>query len=340
MRLEVAFMELDKREIYYVYEWYNVDNGEIFYVGKGRGHRCCDKSPADRNKSFIEYINNNNCTYRKILENVNEETACKFEDKRIKELKALGLCSCNLVDRTTHRGCLYGSDNGFFGKKHSDESRKKMSEANSGGRNAGENNSQFGVSPKERMSEQVYSRWLFKQQQNKNGEMNGRATNIIAYNEKEQINFTCITYCAKFIKEKNGLTAKLDSIRSRISECIRCGYQFCGYFFEMKDDKFTYNKKEKFNVDIEESTFNVVTKKSKESGVYLSILIKSLIEKYVNSNLKLVSAENGSNHQKKTIRLDKTLCDKFDLKRGKYSRSFVINSLIKLYLEGGINFES
>lgn len=35
-------------QMYYVYEWYNVDTGEILYVGKGKGYRY--KVTHGRNK--------------------------------------------------------------------------------------------------------------------------------------------------------------------------------------------------------------------------------------------------------------------------------------------------
>lgn len=45
--------------MFYVYEWYNVDNNEIFYVGKGAKNRY--KDVYRRNKIFKEYLKNNNC---------------------------------------------------------------------------------------------------------------------------------------------------------------------------------------------------------------------------------------------------------------------------------------
>ena len=43
-------MNKDKPKRFYVYEWYNVDSGEVFYVGKGTGYRY--KRTENRNKYF------------------------------------------------------------------------------------------------------------------------------------------------------------------------------------------------------------------------------------------------------------------------------------------------
>lgn len=333
-------MILDDRKIYYVYEWYNIDTGEIFYVGKGRGNRCRDRAPADRNKPFIKYINEHNCTYRKIFENLDEDTACQLEDKRIKELKGKGQCICNLTNRTSHRGCLYGKDNGFYGKKHTAESLRKMSEANLNGRNAGENNSQYGVSPKERMSKDVYEGWLYKQQHNKDGDMNGRATNIYAYNDCEKLEFTCITYCAEYLREKNNITANLDTVRSRISECIRCKTAYYGYKFEMNDDKFNYNPKVKINVSIKMPLFEYISKFSKDKNISSSKAIEVLLKKYVESSYDIVKTDKKTISQNKTLRLNKNLFDAVSKKDLGFGLSCIINNLIGMLVKGDISIEN
>lgn len=80
--------------MFYVYEWYNVITGEIFYVGKG-----CNKRKGQiskRNEKFKEYYNQNQCDNRIIKEFENEQEAFDYEHERITELKAIGQASCNL----------------------------------------------------------------------------------------------------------------------------------------------------------------------------------------------------------------------------------------------------
>ena len=80
--------------MFYVYEWFNVDTQEIFYVGKGTRKR--KNSIAQRNKLFKEYYYNHNCDNRIVKYFELEEEAFKFEYERIIELKSKGQCFCNL----------------------------------------------------------------------------------------------------------------------------------------------------------------------------------------------------------------------------------------------------
>lgn len=68
--------------IYYVYIWYIVETGEVFYVGKGKGDRY--KKLSRRNKFFIDMYNSHNCSVRKIYENLTEEEAFDKEAETIK----------------------------------------------------------------------------------------------------------------------------------------------------------------------------------------------------------------------------------------------------------------
>lgn len=80
--------------MFYVYEWYNVNTDEVFYVGKGCGNRY--KQVSKRNVLFKEYYENNECAVRIIQYFNDEQEAFKFENERILFLKAEGYCSCNL----------------------------------------------------------------------------------------------------------------------------------------------------------------------------------------------------------------------------------------------------
>ena len=70
---------------YYVYEWFNKSNNYIFYVGKGCGNRCTEV--RRRNKSFLKYIEENECSYRIIKENLLEDEAFALEEDMIMEYR-------------------------------------------------------------------------------------------------------------------------------------------------------------------------------------------------------------------------------------------------------------
>lgn len=101
--------------MYYVYEWYIVDTGHIFYVGKGTRNRY--KVHSKRNKLFMNVYNEFNCESRIIKFFDNEKDAFEYEAKYIKELKAKGQCDCNI-----HIGGAGGS-----GEYWTEELRKEYS---------------------------------------------------------------------------------------------------------------------------------------------------------------------------------------------------------------------
>lgn len=80
--------------MFYVYEWYNVDTEEIFYVGKGCGNRY--KQVSKRNQLFKTYYENNDCAVRIVQHFELEQDAFDYEKQRIGELKMANQCICNI----------------------------------------------------------------------------------------------------------------------------------------------------------------------------------------------------------------------------------------------------
>jgi len=103
--------------VYYVYEWFNTDTQEVFYVGKGIHKRYKVKK---RNKAFNDYIKNNNCDSRIVKYFTSEKEAFEFEYIYINLMKSQGYCKCNL-----HCGGAGGSAE-FW----TDNLRKEYSEHN------------------------------------------------------------------------------------------------------------------------------------------------------------------------------------------------------------------
>ncbi|MDB2099827.1 NUMOD3 domain-containing DNA-binding protein [Clostridium paraputrificum] len=137
---------------YYVYEWFNVSTGEVFYIGKGTRNRYCQLS--GRNQYFMDYFNTHECESRIVYENLIEEDAYK------KEIELIDFYRTNSNFRLTNindggegnpfpkgelnprygRGYeIVGEKNPFYGKKHSDRIRKILSEKAS--KRTGEKNS-------------------------------------------------------------------------------------------------------------------------------------------------------------------------------------------------------
>lgn len=334
--INIDISKLDKRQIYYVYEWYDIDNKDVFYVGKGRGNRA--KIKTGRNKLFNEYINTHNCTYRIIKDGLDEYSACKLEDERIKELDKIGMAFCNISKNTSARGVCYGEQNGFYGKTHSPEVIEYLKKINSDGRNKGENNSQYGISPKDRMDAETYAGWRKKQQQNKVMEKNPRASTIIRIKNDVEIEYDCILSCAIDIKKELNLSCSDDTIRSRISEGIRTGKVVFGSTYRYKDAKKKNVQIVKKNVFIEDGILKKLSDIALKNGTNSTALINEMVSSFLDKNnldKSFAQIKIMGTPRVKTIRLKKDLWDRFE----EYSRinkvsfnSFIAN-LVKEFIE-------
>ena len=67
--------------MFYVYEYYNTETLEVFYVGKGTRNRY--RTIAGRNELFLQYYQNNKCDVRIVKYFDNEDEAFQYEQKLI-----------------------------------------------------------------------------------------------------------------------------------------------------------------------------------------------------------------------------------------------------------------
>ena len=81
---------------FYVYEWFNTETNEVFYVGKGCGNRY--RSKQHRNKDFLDYVENNPTDVRIVKVFQDEEEAFKYEKELTDYYRSLGMCKCSLMD--------------------------------------------------------------------------------------------------------------------------------------------------------------------------------------------------------------------------------------------------
>ena len=118
--------------MYYVYEWYVVDTGEIFYVGKGTRNRYKVKK---HNNFFNYFIKMHDCKSRIVKTFENEKDAFSYEFERINELKSLGQCICNIYNGGFGGSTSWWNDEvkEIYSKNNvmkSEEQRKRMSKNN------------------------------------------------------------------------------------------------------------------------------------------------------------------------------------------------------------------
>lgn len=139
-----------KENIYYIYMYYFKSTGEVFYIGKGKNDRY--KSMVHRNKYFLNILNTHkdDVCVKFYKSNLFESDALDLERKLIKEFWKKGECKSNFHEG----GCggntgnynskerskklsdfaksRTGEKNPMWGKTHTPEVRKKLSEINKG----------------------------------------------------------------------------------------------------------------------------------------------------------------------------------------------------------------
>lgn len=81
---------------FYVYEWFNINTNEVFYVGKGCGKRAFETKK--RNKIFLKYYETYPCDVRLVFQDLSEEEAFKQEKILTDFYKKKDQCQANLAD--------------------------------------------------------------------------------------------------------------------------------------------------------------------------------------------------------------------------------------------------
>lgn len=141
--------------MFYVYEYFVIETGEVFYVGKGKGKRYLETKR--RNKMFIDFYRTHNCDVRIVYEGLSEEEAFSQEKALIKYYRE------NTDYRLTNQ--TEGGTGGYTLKYKTEEEikdyRQKLSNALKGTR-VGANNPMYGKSWHENKTqeeiEEIYKR--------------------------------------------------------------------------------------------------------------------------------------------------------------------------------------
>lgn len=150
-----------------MYVWYKKETKEVFYVGKGTKKRKDELH--NRSKYFMNIYNKYECK-NKILEgNLTNEESLEKEKEYIAYYWGIGQAQCNFTNGGTgfsegklnpvHKRVnspdyvnpfslmtFKGKDNPFYGKKHTEETKKKISESRKGkGGQTGKLNPMYGT---------------------------------------------------------------------------------------------------------------------------------------------------------------------------------------------------
>ena len=233
-------------KLWYVYEWYIVETGQVFYVGQGVDNRY--KTVKGRQNGFDEIYNSNKCEVRKVYEDLTQQESWDLEKELIEKRRSEGHPLTN-----NHKGGRIigtsGKDNPAYGKVYSEDEIEARRQAN-----LGEKNPMYGISPRERMDEETYRRWREKQKANKIGEknpnygkhtlreryannpelakekqarcggVNGRAKKVTLYENGEYVNtFGCMKECAEYLIEIGSTKYTKATLIGKIAKAAKSG---------------------------------------------------------------------------------------------------------------------
>lgn len=210
---------------YYVYEWIRLDTNEPFYVGMGHGNRCY-KLTRGNNKHFNNIVKSIPVAVNILHDNLDKKTAFDLEVWYIREYRdIIGYESmCNINDGG--EGCaLIGKNNPWYGKKLSEEHKRKISKNHADMR--GENSPWYGKhhseeskikSSKSHKKENLSQETIEKMRKSAMGKNNHNATSVI-----------CITTKRIFYTTKEGANFyNIDN--SSIVKCCKGKLKTCGKY--------------------------------------------------------------------------------------------------------------
>jgi hypothetical protein len=135
---------------FYIYQHRKADTNKIFYVGKGKGTRL--NQSKGRNQYWHRVVARHGFIAEYIAKNIDEELAFLAEIECIDVYKRRGIQLVNATDggegatgykhTAEHKASMKGNKNGlaswgmtFKDKKHTEESRQKMSNSRIGNKN-------------------------------------------------------------------------------------------------------------------------------------------------------------------------------------------------------------
>ena len=123
--------------IYYVYQLIDPRNNKPFYIGEGKNQRAwshqkftsgCNNPHKDRiirkiQKSGLEVI------VKIIYNELTKQQSIQFEEQLIEEI---GIDNLTNICKNANPPILFGEQNGFYGKTHTEQNKKKCGNANKG----------------------------------------------------------------------------------------------------------------------------------------------------------------------------------------------------------------
>lgn len=246
---------------YYVYEWIRLDTNEPFYVGKGKGGRWKELTRGN-NKHFNSIVKSIPVVVNILHDNLDEETAYGLECYYIWQYRDIigydlvninngGEGNSGLVHSEESKRKMsearIGEKNHFFGKHHSEETLKKLSELNKG-RNSWENMSDEGRNERARKISEANKGRKISDEWKKN--MSKNHANVKGKNNPRAKSVMCLTTKRIFLTAKDA-SEYYNCQRQNISKCCHNKEKSCGKYkgepLKWRYVKWNHNKKFRIN---------------------------------------------------------------------------------------------
>ena len=224
------------RTEFYVYEWYDTDTLEVFYVGKGSGLRYKRNKP--RNTAFVEYVNSHNCDVRIVCDNMDECDAFNLENSLIEKYKDCGQGQTNVSLGGHGVQYMTGTKNPMYGRPWFDENTppEKIDEWKRKVACPGERNAMYGVSPSERMDEKTYLQWRENHKKIVGGKNPNRKGVVIEDCESGVVKrFDTIGLCVDYLISCVEIKLCREYLRKIVAETAKCNSSKFGYRFTLAD---------------------------------------------------------------------------------------------------------
>lgn len=127
-----------------------------------------------RNEYFNRIVSKYEIAVYILHDNLDEETAFYYEWYYIDYYRNIGIELTNIADGGDGGIHLYGKDNPVYGRTWWDENtpKAKIDEWKDKVGHVGKDNPMYGISPKERMDEETYNKWLLNKSESCKGSNN------------------------------------------------------------------------------------------------------------------------------------------------------------------------
>lgn len=250
---------------YYVYEWIRLDTNEPFYVGMGHSNRCYQLTRGN-NYHFNNIVKSIPVAVNILHDNLDEQTAFGLEVWYIREYRDIIGYNLTNINDGGEGNAMKGENHPFYGKKrpehaekmrikfkgennpmygrkgsnnpnykkhHTEETKKKISEANKGNKHTDEQKKKIGMSMKGKLAGEnhpMYGKYG-KDNPNYGSKRSQETKEKMSKSRQNKKSVICLTTKRIFLSTTEG-ARYYECSKSSIGKCCKGKMKSCGKLFE------------------------------------------------------------------------------------------------------------